>query len=195
MVARIIFAACAVFMVAAPVFSNSLVSPGPRAGIGKSRLAATANGEWNKLSLNEGRNTEIWTLDGDLLNKVTFFAGIAAGKPLMREADKKNRPLPQVKADMIITDIPVLLETSYRSQYAVNQMVIDKQESAILDGQKAIRFTYSFTKADDDVPRKGEAIGAFVGDQLYLVTYEAPQLYFFDKDIDKFRSLAATIKF
>jgi hypothetical protein len=49
-------------------------------------------------------------------------------------------------------------------------------------------------RQDDEVQRKGEAVGAFVGDRLYLVTYEAPALHFFDKDVAKFRQLSQTLK-
>jgi len=179
--------------VSSPCLANSLVAPGPRSGIAKSRIAATPVGEWNKLSFSGGKNVEVWTLDGDSLNKVTFFGGIAAGQPLLRERDKKNSPLPKVAGDMLITDIPTLLETTYRSQYAVNQMAIETQHPAKLDGHSGIRFSYSFTKSDD-VQRKGEAVGAMVNGQLYLICYEAPEIYFFDKDVEKFRSLAGSIK-
>ncbi|ODU22676.1 MAG: hypothetical protein ABS87_01470 [Sphingomonas sp. SCN 67-18] len=179
---------------AAPALANSLVAPGPRAGIAKSGLSATPAGEWNRLSRSDGKNVELWTLDGDSLNKVTFFGGIAAGQPLVREVDKKNRPLRKVAADMLITDIPALLESTYRSQFAVNQMEIATQEPALLSGNKGIRFTYDFTRADDEVRRKGEGVGAMVNGRLYLVIFEAPALYFFDRDVEKYRALVATLK-
>jgi hypothetical protein len=95
---------------------------------------------------------------------------------------------------MLITDIPSLLESSYRIQLNTTQMSIDSQEPASIDGHKGIRFTFSFVRQDDEVQRKGEAVGAFVGDRLYLVTYEAPALHFFDKDVAKFRQLSQTLK-
>jgi hypothetical protein len=168
-----------VMAVAPPSFANS-------------RLSATPAREWNQLSRNDGKNVELWTLDGDALNKVTFFAGIASGKPLLRELDKKHQPLPKVSRTMLMTDIPALLESTYRSQHAVNQMSITSQEPATLAGHKAIRFTYSLV-ANDEVRRNGEAIGALVDGKLYLVTYEAPALHFFDKDVEKYRTLAATL--
>lgn len=178
---------------ATAVSANSLVAPGSRAGIAKSRLSATPVGEWNKLSLNAGKNTEIWTLDGDALNKVTFFGGIAAGAPLVREINKKSEPLPKVAGNMLLTDIPTLLESTYRSQGSVTQMTMVSQEPSQLGKHKAIRFTYNFTRRDE-VQRKGEATGALVGGKLYLITYEAPALYFFDKDLEKYRLLAATFE-
>lgn len=191
---RLIIATAMLMLTASSALGNALISPGPRAGIAKSKLSATPDGEWNRLSRKDGKNVELWTLDGDSLNKVSFFGGVPVGEPLLREIDKKNRPLPRVTANMLITDIPALLETTYRSQYSVNQMEIVDQEPALLAGKKGIRFTYAFTRADDEVQRKGEGIGAMVNGQLYLVIYEAPKLYYFDKDVDKFRKLAATLK-
>lgn len=177
----------------APAFANGLIAPGPRPGIAGSNLSAKPDGEWNRLSRNDGKNVEIWTRDGDALNRVTFFGGIAVGKPLLREIDKKRQPLPKVAGNMLITDIPALLESTYRSQHAVNQMSIDSQEPSILGGRKAVRFSYSFTRGDDEVRRRGEGIGAMVDGKLYLVTYEAPALYFFGKDIERYRQLVASL--
>lgn len=191
---RTVIIAAIVSLIASPAIANSLIAPGPKAGIAKSRLSATPDGEWNRLSRKDGKNVELWTLDGDSLNKVSFFGGIPVGEPLLREIDRKNRPLPKVAGNMLITDIPALLESTYRSQFSVNQMQIDTQEPALLDGNKGIRFTYAFSRADDEVQRKGEGIGAMVNGQLFLVIYEAPALYFFDKDVEKFRKLAATLK-
>jgi hypothetical protein len=175
--------------------ANSLISPGPRAKIAKSSFRAEPNSEWNRLSARPGANTEIWTLDGDKLNKVTFYGGIAEGQPLFREINKKEKPLPRVSGTMLITDIPVLVENSYRIQLNTVQMAIDSMEPATVGGHKGVRFTYSFMRADDEVRRKGEAIGAIAGKKLYLVTYEAPEIHYFDRDVEKFRQLASTVKF
>ncbi|HEX7872439.1 MAG TPA: hypothetical protein VF475_05970 [Sphingobium sp.] len=188
-----LFLFAAATLTASVVSANSLIAPGPQAGIAKSRLGAKPDGEWNRLSRRDGKRVELWTLDGDALNKVVFFAGVPVGEPILREIDKKNRPLPKVAGNMLITDIPALLETTYRSQFAVNQMQIDSQEPALLSGNKGIKFTYSFMRADDEVQRKGEGVGAMVKGQLYLVIYEAPSLYFFDKDLEKFHKLAESL--
>lgn len=178
---------------AAPGLANSLVTPGPATGIAKSRFSAAPASEWNRLSARESKKAETWTLDGPDLNRVVFFGGIAVGEPLFRELDKKKQPLPRVTPNMLITDIPVLLETSYRSQGRVSQFNVDTVEPATVGGHKGVRFTYRYVRADD-VERKGEAMGAIVGGQLYLTTYEAPAIYFFDRDLEKFRQLASTLK-
>lgn len=180
-------------LIAAPAFSNALIAPGPTAGIAKSRFSAAPASEWNRLSARASKKTETWTLDGPDLNRVMFFGGVAVGEPLFREVDKKRQPLPRVTANMLITDIPVLLETSYRSQGRVSTFNVDTVEPATVGGHKGVRFTYRYV-GTDDVERKGEAMGAVVASQLYLTTYEAPAIYFFDRDLAKFRQLASTLK-
>jgi hypothetical protein len=180
---------------AATASANSLISPGPQEKIARSSLSAAPTSEWNKLSARGGKNVELWTIDGDDLNKVTFFGGIPVGDPLFKEADKKHAPLPRVTPNMLITDIPAIVESTYRIQLHTEQMSIDSQEPTTISGQKGIKFTYSFVRDDDEVQRKGEAVGAFVGDRLYIVSYEAPAIHFFDKDVEKFRQLVTTLKF
>lgn len=189
----IAFSVC-LALVSGPGLANSLIGPGPRSKIAKSALSASPANEWNRLSARGGKNVEVWTIDGDELNKVTFYGGIDVGRPLLREADRKNAPLPRVTPNMLITDIPALLESTYRIQLNTIEMTIDTQEPASLGGHKGVRFTYSFVRQDDELSRKGEAVGAFIGNKLYLVTYEAPAIHFFDKDVDKFRQLASTLK-
>jgi hypothetical protein len=190
---KLIIGAAAVFF-ATTASANSLVSPGPREKIARSTLSASPANEWNKLSERGGKHVELWTIDGDGLNKVTFFGGIPVGDPLLKEANKKHAPLPRVTPNMLITDIPAILESTYRIQLHTMQMSIDNQEPTMVGGHKGIKFTYTFVREDDEVQRKGEAVGAFVGDRLYIVAYEAPIIHFFDKDVDKFRQLVTTLK-
>lgn len=180
---------------APPLWANSLVGAGPHPAIAHSSMAASPDGEWNKLSRADGGNVEIWTRDGDNLNKISFFGGVPIRSALYRERDKRAAPLPKVVAGMLLPDIPVLFESTYRAQYKVNRMSIDSQEPATLNGKPAIRFAYSYVRNEDEVERKGEAIGALEGGKLYLVTYEAPAIHFFQKDLPAFRQVVSTLKF
>lgn len=175
--------------------ANSLIASGDHRGVAKSSIATSSTGEWNKLSRTDGPGTEVWTRDGDNLNKVTFFGGIGAGLPIFKERNKKEAPLPKVTSNMLLPDIPALLEATYRSQYQVNRISIDSQDLADVNGKQAIRFTYSYMRGQDEVERKGEAVGTIVNNKLYMVTYEAPAIYFFGKDHEDFRRISQTLKF
>lgn len=188
---RIMGAALALLVAASPVQAgNSLIAPGAKILVAKSTLAVTPASEWNKLGARPGRNSESWTLDGDGLNEITFYGGIADGRTLFREVDKRNRPLPKVSGTMLITDIPALLESSYRIALNTPLMSIDSVEPARFAGTAGVRFTYSYTRPDSEVRRLGEARAAMIGGLLYMTTYEAPALYYFARDLTAFRQIA-----
>jgi len=41
----------------------------------------------------------------------------------------------------------------------------------------------------EDVSRSGEAVGAIVKGRLYLVTFDAPAILYFDRDVPAFRQI------
>lgn len=177
------------------VAANSLVSGGQAKEVANSNLSAEPVGDWNRLKYREGQNVEVWTLDGPLLNRVVFFGGVDTGKPLLKEEDKKRAPLPKFSDTMLLTDIPGLLESTYRTQGRVSQIEIETQEPTKVSGKQAVRFTYRFVRGEDDVLRRGEGVGAISNKKLYMVIYEAPALHFFAKDLEKYRQLVSTLSF
>jgi hypothetical protein len=173
--------------------ANKLIAPGFQKDIADGGFAATTEREWNRLSDRDGKYQEIWTIDGTQLNAVTFYGGVPLGRPLVKERDKKNQPLPKVQENMLVTDIPTLLETTYRALSPGTRIVIGRQEPVDFSGGRGIRFEYTFVSVDDDVERRAEAVGTFRNGRLYLVTYEAPTLYFYDKAIGTFRHLVGSL--
>jgi hypothetical protein len=173
--------------------ANSLVAASPQANIAKSSIAASPDGEWNRLSSSDGHNIEVWTRDGDDLNRVAFFGAVTPGMPLYRE--RKNAPLPKVTAGMLLPDIPALFETTYRARYQVSRMSIDRQEPTTINGKPGIRFAYSYVRSEDEVQRSGVAVGAIVDGKLDLVVYEAPSIYYFEKDLPGFEHIVSTLRF
>lgn len=185
----------AALLVAAPsAHAHKLIKPGVQPGIARKAFSASPSIEWNRLDTKEGKFQEIWTVDGDELNRVMFFGGVPEGEALFKE-HSKDQPLPKVAGGMLITDIPALLESTYRAQGRTARMTIEEQQPATLDGKSGIRFRYTYVGRDDEVERKGEAFGAVVDGRLFLVNYEAPRLYFFDKDLANFRQIATTLRF
>lgn len=185
----------ALALAAAPASAgNSLIPAGARVSVAKSTLTVAPPSEWNKLGKRPGRNSEAWTIDGDALNDLTFYGGIPAGKTLFREVDKKNRPLPKMSATMLITDVPALVENSYRIALNTPLFTLGSVEPALFAGRQGVRFTYDFTRPGEDLPRKGEARAAIVDGKLYMISFEAPRLHFFDRDVDAFRKVAETAK-
>jgi hypothetical protein len=148
--------------------------------------------DWNQLSLKPGKKAETWTLDGEQLNDVTFFGGIAPGEPLIRESSKKRAPLPKLTRDTLLVELPELLETTYRTEKKISQFKLTGSAPMSFVGHEGIGFTYEYTD-NDNLPRMGEARASLARGKLYMVTYDAPRLHFFQKQLLDFRALADTI--
>jgi len=54
-----------------------------------------------------------------------------------------------------------------------------------------VAFTYQYTD-NDELVRKGEARAAIVKGALYMITFDAPRLNYFDKLAGDFRALASS---
>ncbi len=171
-----------------------LMSTGQTQPVGKLGLSVTPDVDWNRLGSKIGRNAESWTFDGLPLNDLSFYGGIIEGQSLFRDADKKQNPLPKFSATMLPTDIVQLFEGSYRVAAHTALFDIDKVEPTSFAGQAGVHFSYHFTVQGEEVMRKGEATGAIINHKLYLVTFEAPVIYYFDRDIAHFHAIVATAR-
>jgi hypothetical protein len=181
---RFVLAAAAAFLiVGSPAVANKIMPEGKAVNVAKSALTVTPGMDWNRLSGRPGRNAESWTLDGLSLNDLTFYGGIADGATLFRDARKKTDPLPKFSKTMLIPDIAQMFESSYRVSVGTSLMSVDSIEPATFAGKPGFHFTYSFVVEGEEVKRKGEAMGAVIDGQLYLITFEAPVIHYFDADI------------
>ncbi|AQR75419.1 hypothetical protein [Sphingomonas sp. LM7] len=171
--------------------AHKLRQKGEAVTVADSRLTVTPQCDWNRLSGKPGKNAETWTLDGGQLNDLTFYAGIEAGKPLVKERHKKKDPLPKFGKSTLLVELPELLEGTYRTYKKIGAFQLTSTAPARFLGQDGVIFTYDYTDADQ-ITRKGEATAAIVDGKLYMVSFDAPRLHYFDKAIADVRALVAT---
>ena len=188
-------AVLAMLAVATPALAGYKLMPaGQVQPVGKLGLSVTPGNDWNRLGAKLGRNAESWTLDGDTLNDLTFYAGIEPGRAIFREVDKRNKPLPKFSASMLPPDLVQLFEGTYRVAAGTSLFTIDKVEPATLGGKPGVHFTYSFALQDEEVKRNGEGTAAVINGKLYMITFEAPVILYFDRDIAKARAVVASAR-
>jgi len=191
---KIAIAGWLLFATVTPASAHKLIEPGPVIGIAKGSFSATATSTWNRLQQKEGKFQEIWTIDGDHLNRVIFLGGVPDGEPLLTERDKKRDPLPKFAAQMLLPDIPVLFERTYRSYYGTPVVEVGAMEPVTFAGEQGIRFEYGYTDTQDEVERRGEAFAVVRNKQLFMIAFEAPKLYYFERDVGSFHALARSVK-
>lgn len=170
------------------VVANTYREKGRVAKISGSGLAVTPPRDWNKLSASLGKKTETWTLDGEELNEVTFFAGIEPGKPLVREADKKHKPLPKFTSQTLLVEVPELVEGTYRAAKDIATFKVTQSKADRFLEHDGVRFTFEYTD-NDGLPRRGEARATLIGGLLYMALFAAPRLSYYDRTLPDFHAL------
>ena len=184
----------AVWSCASTVQANAYREAGKAVSVADSGVTVTPVRDWNRLDAKPGKHTEVWTLDGDQLNDVTFYGGIEPGAPLLKERDKKRAPLPKFTATTLLVELPELLEGTYRAYKQIGGFSLTGSQPGRFLGREGVHFTYEYTDTDE-LPRKGEARAVMIDKKLYMITFDAPRLHYFDRTLVDFRSLADSAKF
>lgn len=187
----VIAALCVAAMSADAAHANAYREKGKTAQVGISGMTVTPLRDWNRLDAKPGKYTEVWTLDGEQLNDVTFYGGVEPGKPLVKERDKKRAPLPKFTASTLLIEVPELLEGTYRANKQIGGFTLTGSKPDRFLGREGVNFTYEYTD-QDELPRKGEARAVLIGKKLYMVTFDAPRLHYFGKTLADFRALVET---
>lgn len=178
---------------AAPAFAGwKLIEKGESVKVAKGSMYVTPAEDWNRWSVRPIKRSEIWTLDGTTLNEVYFVSDLGAGDTLFRDANKKEAPLPKFSASMGLTDIPEFVESSTRLALNTSVFEMTNIEPAQLAGHQAVRFTYEYSVEGSALKRKGLGVAAVVGGKLQLVTFVAPETFYFERDLPKVEKLIAS---
>lgn len=193
--ARLLSAGLAAALIVAPsaAFGHSLKKQGEAVQVADSAMTVTPSRDWNRLSGKIGKQTESWTLDGGQLNDLTFFGGIEPGKPLVRERSKKYDPLPKFTVSTLLVEVPELLEGTYRTYKELAAFQVTSANPSKFLGHDAVEFAYEFTDRDG-LTRRGEARAAIIDKKLFMISFDAPRLHYYDRAIADFRELVTSAK-
>lgn len=174
-------------------FAHKLREAGETVEVTKADIMVTPARDWNRLSGKVGKYGETWTLDGEQLNNVTFFGGIPSGEPLLRERNRKTDPLPKYNSRTLIVEVPELLERTYRTDRGIGLFEVENLTPGKFLGHDGLKFRYQYVERDGLV-RLGQAHATIIKGKLYLALFEAPRLYYFEKNLADFDALIATAK-
>lgn len=179
---------------AAPALAQwALVEPGQPVTIGKTTMKVTPTGSWNRPKRRVSDIAENWTRDGIMLNDLFIVAGMPEGWMLFESADETERPMPTMPARLDIVEIPELYESSARQALGTSVFTITSTEPATMDGFRAIKFTFEYAFADSPLKRRGVAVGTVVMGKLYLIAFDGPATYFFDRDLAEVEAIMASV--
>ncbi|SMP60423.1 hypothetical protein SAMN06296065_10386 [Novosphingobium panipatense] len=101
--------------------------------------------------------------------------------------------MPKFTSSTLLIEIPELLEGTYRTHKQIGAFRLLTTEPAKFLGQDGVSFTYEYVDADL-LTRRGEARAAIIAGKLYMITFDAPRLHYFDRSISDFRALVSSAR-
>jgi hypothetical protein len=167
-----------------------------RVSVGNGNMSVVPPRPWNRhraMLFNDIPAVEEWTLNGALLDGITFITGLKSGHFMVRQSHKADQQVPKFRADMPPPEIAAMIESLYRVRGgAVDFRTLSIQPRQFL-GTSGFQFDYEHLD-DDELWRKGRVVGAVIGDQLYLIMFDAARSHYYAAALPDFEAIVASAR-
>jgi len=165
-----------------------------RVRVGNGNMSVEPPRPWNRhraILFEDVPAVEDWTLNGPLLDGVTFITGLKSGHFMVRQRRTTDQQVPKFRSDMTPPEIAAMLESLYRVRGGtVDFRTLSIQPRAFL-GTNGFQFDYEHLDSDE-LWRKGRVVGAVVGGQLYLIMYDAARAHYYNAALPDFEAIVAS---
>ena len=159
-------------------------------------MMLSPNVNWSKLykpAVNSNV-ADLWTIDGLMLNQLYIFGEVKEGDKLFNKINDEI-VLPSYQVDMLPNEITELLVSSLNNQYGGDLTIDTANLRPNKFGSKpGFSFEVNFFNKDG-LYIKGKAFSAVVDSKLYLLLYMAPDLHYYEKNINNINTMVSEIKF
>ena len=166
--------------------------------VGDGSMAVTAPRPWNRtrrsiFSFEDVRQVEDWTLNGPLLENISFITGLRNNRQIVYERRTEDRQVPRFRSDMSAPEITAMLETFFRTRGgSVDFRTLSLQPRLFLG---ANGFQFDFEHLDsDELWRKGRAVGAVIDGKLYLILLDAARSHYYASTVGDFEAIVASAR-
>jgi hypothetical protein len=134
----------------------------------------------------------LWTADGELLNRLVFYTGVADGKALIAGESRGERPLP-FRSTMSATEVMELFEATLTRLFKAKAVSARDLRPQNFGGTQGFRFEISYV-GPDELERDGLVAGTVHLDKLYLIYFEGTRLYHFGKYLNEVEQIVASAR-
>ncbi len=159
--------------------------------VGNHSLRVTPPREWNRQRgqlFVDIREVEDWTLNGPLLDGISFVTGLKSQDTLVRQTRRDDRQVPKYRANMTAPEVAAMLESLFRVRGGtVDFKTVGLAPRSFL-GQPGYQFDFEHLDSDE-VWRRGRAVGATVNGRLYLILLDATRSHYFDAALPDFEAI------
>lgn len=159
--------------------------------VGDDSLAVTPSHEWNRTRsffFDDVRWVEDWTLNGPLLDSMSFVSGLPGGKYLVRQSRRADRQVPKFRSDMTAPEVAAMVESLFRVRAGTVDFRTTSLQPRTFLGANG--FQLDFVHLDtDELQRRGRAVGAVVDGELYLILLDAARSHYFEAAESDFEAI------
>ncbi len=166
--------------------------------VGDGSMAVTAPRPWNRtrtsiFTFEDVRQVEDWTLNGPLLDSISFVTGLRNNREIIRQRRTEDRQVPRFRSDMSAPEITAMLETFFRVRAgSVDFRTLSLQPRPFL-GANGFQWDYEHLDSDE-LWRRGRAVGAVIDGKLYLILLDAARSHYYASTVGDFEAIVASAR-
>ncbi len=174
--------------------SYRLIRPQP-VSVARGSMQVTPTVRWNRIPRGpyDIDREENWTLNGSLLDGLSFIGGLQNDKRIVQQRRKADRKVPNFRADMSPPEIAAMIESFYRIRGGASTFTMTNLSPRPFLGQPGFQFDYDYL-GGDEVERRGRAVGAIIGGRFYLALFDATRMHYFPAGLPEFERIVESAR-
>jgi len=161
-----------------------------RLRVGDGSLSVVPPRPWNRhraILFEDVRQVEDWTLNGPLLDGMSFVTGLKDNKSLVRQRRSASEQVPLFRSNMTPPEIAAMVESLYRVRGGtVDFRTVSLQPRPFL-GTSGFQLDYEHLDSDE-LWRRGRVVGAVINGRLYMVLLDAAKSHYYDAVLPDFEA-------
>lgn len=164
------------------------------AGVSKvGNLTFNTSINWNKVPSGFGPQTEVWTVDGILLNRLIFVTNVAEGKSIFNDVSK-DTPMPKFNPKVLPHELKALIETSLTNTSGGKYPVKTTNLKPVkISDKQGVSFDLEFYNADGLLSR-GKVVAVVNAEKLNVIIFTAASVYHYDKYAPEFSKIVSSLQ-
>ena len=171
-----------------------LIEPQPES-VARGSMTVVPTLRWNKAPRgpHDIDREENWTLNGPLLDGLTFIGGLENDKRIVQQRRKADRKVPNFRSEMTPQDIASMIESFYRIRAGSSRFEMTGLQPRNFLGQPGFQFDYEHL-GGDEVERRGRAVGAIINGRFYLALFDAARMHYFGAGLPEYERIVQSAR-
>lgn len=168
-----------------------------RVEVGNGSMSVAPPRPWNRyrtIMFQDVPEIEDWTLNGPLLDGISYVTGLKSGRYLIRQNKRDDQQVPKFRDDMTAPEIAAMIETLFRVRGGtVEFKTLSLQPRPFLGAANGFQMDYEHLD-NDELWRKGRMVGAVINGRLYLILLDAAKSHYFPDTLPDFEAIVASAR-